>query len=73
MKKTEMIEKLRSSINFYTEVDTVCSSNAAANILEDLEKEGMLPPLRDRTEEEKDIIDAINESIYIRKWEDEKI
>jgi hypothetical protein len=75
MKRSEMIAKLVEVLRNAECLDEYLTPAgirlSAENILSELEKAGMLPPYREKTEEEKDRIDAINQYMYTHTWGDE--
>lgn len=72
MKRSELYNKILSII-LDTDYDRsgLTFSEAADNILDMIEKEGMLPPYRLRTKEEHNLFDAMDQYNYIHSWESE--
>lgn len=71
MKRSEMVQILAESWLENSGNFGELELEIADFFLRDLEKTGMLPPYRKKTEKEKRAVDAINQYSYCHRWEPE--
>jgi hypothetical protein len=72
MKRSEMVQKLADMLPHDADYSWHGGEiRFAYNVLAQLEELGMLPPYREKTKEEMEYVDAINQYNYCHRWEPE--